>query len=163
MLCRLSVVVAVVQVLSGQTECMIRQNLFPVGTIIRFSTAMWVTATSLSGDFFLRYRVTSSFFSLISSLEHHREVPLRSVRERQGEDKRNITRELGGHQGVQKFSIRLSRDGSRAQWENCIMSTQWMSSSMSSFLFFSLQHVQYTQVIFEKLLKISCYFFVSQS
>lgn len=63
---------------------------------------------------------------------------LRSVWERQREDKRNITRELGGHQRVQKFSIRLSRDGSRTQWGNCIMSTQWMSSSISTSLFFFL-------------------------
>lgn len=99
---------------SDRSECMIRQNLFPVGAMIRFGTAMRVTATSLSGDFFLHCRVTSSFFSLISSIavKSYNPLEIRSGKIEGGQDegKRNLTGELGEHQGVQKFSIRLSRE-----------------------------------------------------
>lgn len=126
---------------------MIRQNLFPVGAMIRFGTATRVTATSLSGDFFLRYRVTSSFFSLVSSIavKSYNPLEIRSGKTEgeQEEGKRNLTGELGEHQGVQKFSIRLSRELRMTlvhNEETSIMSTRWMSTSIFPPSFFFLQH-----------------------
>lgn len=81
---------------SDSPKCMIRQNLFPAGAMIRFSTPTLHTSSGCA-------RVTAPLFSpvtfffppprhvflLFFYLEHHRESPItlsRSVRERQREN-----------------------------------------------------------------------------
>lgn len=51
---------------SDRPECMMRQNLFPIGVVIRFSTAMRVTTTFLPGATFF-FAAASRFPSFLLS------------------------------------------------------------------------------------------------
>lgn len=143
---------------SDRPECMIRQNLFPAGAMIRFGTPPLLfspppnsvaresyRSTFPSGDFFLRDRVTFlPFFFFLSQASPRKSLNPLEICLQAGEWRRRTARyttaksekERVSWGSTQVFRLVFRARSSRAQRrENCITKIRWIRLT---FFFFPL-------------------------